>query len=107
MAADGLCADDAPAAGMPPAVQAAFQRLRGQFLAGLPARWLEIESAAPGTAQRDALHRLAGAAGSYSFEALGQAARQAERRCEAGTPAPAAALAALQAELARLLVTVR
>ena len=107
MAADALPADDSPAAGMPPAVQAAFQRLRGQFLAGLPARWQAIESAAPGAAQRDALHRLAGAAGSYGFEALGQAARQAERQCEAGGPVAAAALAALQAELARSLVTVR
>ena len=92
---------------MPPAVQAAFERLRGQFLAGLPARWQAIESAAPGAPRRDALHRLAGAAGSYGFEALGQAARQAERRRQAGDPALAAALAALQAALARSLVTVR
>ena len=92
---------------MPPAVQAAFERLRGQFLAGLPARWQAIESAAPGAPQRDTLHRLAGAAGSYGFEALGQAARQAERLCDAGGPALATALAALQAELARSLVTVR
>ena len=107
MAADALPADDSPAAGMPPAVQAAFQQLREHFLAGLPACWQEIESALPGAAQRDALHRLAGAAGSYGFEALGQAARQAERRRQAGDPALAAALAALQAELARSLVTVR
>ena len=106
MAADALPADDSPAAGMPPAVQAAFQRLRGQFLAGLPARWQEIESALPGAAQRDALHRLAGAAGSYGFEALGQAARQAERLCAAGAE-DGAALAALHEQVAALLVTVR
>ena len=99
-------ADASPADGMPPAVQAAFQALRTRFLAGLPARWQEIEAAAPGAVRRDALHRLAGAAGSYGFEALGQAARQAERLCAAGAD-ESAALAALQEQVAALLFTVR
>jgi HPt (histidine-containing phosphotransfer) domain-containing protein len=67
-----------PSAGQGPAVQAAFARLRGQFLAGLPARWAEIVSAAPGAARAAALHRLTGAAGGYGFQALGDAAREAE-----------------------------
>jgi hypothetical protein len=59
-------------------VQAAFARLRGQFLAGLPQRWAEIVSAVPGPARAAALHRLTGAAGGYGFTALGDAARTAE-----------------------------
>jgi HPt (histidine-containing phosphotransfer) domain-containing protein len=68
----------APATGQPAAVQAAFTRLRAQFVAGLSSRWQEIEMAADATTQRAALHRLAGAAGSYGFVELGQAARAAE-----------------------------
>jgi len=68
-----------PAAGQSPAVQAAFARLRGQFVAGLPLRWAEIVRAAPGPSRTAALHRLAGAAGSYGLLALGEAARQAEK----------------------------
>lgn len=71
--------EESPAAGQPAAVQAAFQVLRGQFVAGLPRRWTEIESAGPGSARQAALHRLAGAAGSYGFTALGEAARRAEQ----------------------------
>jgi hypothetical protein len=59
-------------------VQAAFARLRGQFLAGLPARWADIVAAPPGPARAAALHRLTGAAGGYGFQALGDAARVAE-----------------------------
>jgi hypothetical protein len=59
-------------------VQAAFARLRGQFLAGLPQRWAEIVLAPPGPARAAALHRLTGAAGGYGFQALCDAARAAE-----------------------------
>jgi len=68
-----------PAAGLSPAVQSAFARLRSQFLAGLPQRWAEIVSTPPGPLRTAGLHRLTGAAGSYGLMALGEAARQAER----------------------------
>ena len=71
--------EESPAAGQPAAVQAAFQALRGQFLAGLPQRWAEIESAGSSALRQAALHRLAGAAGSYGFATLGAAARRAEQ----------------------------
>jgi len=67
-----------PAAGQSPAVQAAFARLRSQFLAGLPQRWSQIVSTPCGPLRAAALHRLAGAAGSYGLTALGEAARRAE-----------------------------
>ena len=77
MAPDPTDAFD-PAAGQRPAVQAAFARLRDQFLAGLPQRWAEIVSTPPGPSRAAALHRLSGAAGSYGLMALGEAARRAE-----------------------------
>jgi hypothetical protein len=67
-----------PAAGQSPAVQAAFARLRSQFLAGLPQRWAEIVSTPSGPLRTAGLHRLTGAAGSYGLMALADAARQAE-----------------------------
>lgn len=76
-----------PAAGEPASVQAAFIRLRAQFVVGLGLRWRDIEAAGDTAAQRAALHRLAGAAGSYGFVELGQAARAAEALCEDGEPA--------------------
>jgi HPt (histidine-containing phosphotransfer) domain-containing protein len=68
-----------PAAGQSREVQEAFARLRNQFLAGLPQRWLEIVSAPAGAARASALHRLTGAAGGYGLQSLSEAARQAER----------------------------
>ncbi len=67
-----------PAAGQSPAVQAAFARLRSQFLAGLPQRWAEIVSTPAGLSRAAALHRLTGAAGGFGLTALSNAARQAE-----------------------------
>ena len=67
-----------PAADQSPAVQAAFARLRSQFVTGLPQRWAEIVSTPPGPSRAAALHRLTGAAGGYGLTALGDAARQAE-----------------------------
>ena len=69
------------AARPPDGAISAFDQLRRRFLAGLPARWEEID-AAEGPVRRAALHRLAGAAGSYGFADLGQAAREAERVAE-------------------------
>jgi HPt (histidine-containing phosphotransfer) domain-containing protein len=94
--AQGAEATGDPAAGQPAAVQAAFQRLRGQFIAGLPQRWRDICQAPDAARQREALHRLAGAAGSYGLVALGEAARQAEAQSPTGDAA------ALQAALQRL-----
>jgi HPt (histidine-containing phosphotransfer) domain-containing protein len=75
--------------------------LRQRFIGGLAGRWQAISR--PSTAHdcRQALHRLAGAAGSYGYAALGQAARQAEQACAAsasGLP-DAAALAELHRRL--------
>ena len=56
-----------PAAGQSPAVQAAFARLRSQFLAGLPQRWAEIVSTPAGLSRAAALHRLTGAAGGFGL----------------------------------------
>jgi HPt (histidine-containing phosphotransfer) domain-containing protein len=67
-----------PDEAMPAATQAAFDRLRARFMAGLPARWSEIDAAASARALHDALHRLAGAAGSYGCAPVGAAARRAE-----------------------------
>jgi HPt (histidine-containing phosphotransfer) domain-containing protein len=53
--------------------------LQRHFLDGLPARWTAIALTARGSdAQRATLHRLAGAAGSFGYAALGEAARSAE-----------------------------
>ena len=90
----------APADGVPPAVRAGFEALRRKFVTGLPARWQEIEQAPDPAARAAALHRLAGAAGSYGYEELGQAARAAEHLA-AGAASPT--LARALAEVERLL----
>jgi HPt (histidine-containing phosphotransfer) domain-containing protein len=87
---------------------AALARLRERFVAGLPARWAEIRDAADPAGRSAALHRLAGAAGAYGFDALGAAARAAERALGAGDAAGAErALAQLRRLLADAGVTVR
>jgi HPt (histidine-containing phosphotransfer) domain-containing protein len=86
-----------PADGLPPAARAGFEALRQRFLAGLPERWREIEAAPDDRARIAALHRLAGAAGSYGFDELGRTARAAEHLAAGGNgPALAQALANLQ-----------
>lgn len=99
-----MATSDSPAAGQAATVQAAFEALQRQFVAGLPARWSEIAQASDPTTRAAALHRLAGAAGGYGFHELGQAARRAERSSEQAADAH-------WAELERLLmalgVTVR
>jgi HPt (histidine-containing phosphotransfer) domain-containing protein len=83
--------------GLTPAAAAAFAALRANFVAGLPARWAEITSAADDDSRcRAALHRLAGAAGGYGCAPLGEAARRAEQ-------APVEALPGALAELERCL----
>jgi HPt (histidine-containing phosphotransfer) domain-containing protein len=83
-----------PADRLPPASRPGFEALRQKFITGLPARWQEIEQAPDPAARAAALHRLAGAAGSYGYEELGQAARAAERlAADAAGPAFARALA--------------
>jgi len=60
-------------------VSSRFAALQQRFVEGLPARWAAIAfTARGGTAQRAELHRLAGAGGSFGYEALGEAARAAE-----------------------------
>jgi HPt (histidine-containing phosphotransfer) domain-containing protein len=86
-----------PADGLPPAAAAGFEALRRRFVAGLRERWQEIEQAPDAAARAAALHRLAGAAGSYGYAELGHAARAAEHL--AAGPALARALA----EVERLL----
>lgn len=82
-------------------MQAGFARLQAQFLAGLPQRWSDIVQAPSGPLREAALHRLAGAAGSYGLDALGEAARQAQH-----SRAPEAALAEVLAQIQAAGVTV-
>jgi len=70
-----------PSVGQSAAVRAGYLRLRSQFLAGLPQRWLEIRQASSPLSLRSALHKLCGAAGSYGFARLSDAARRAESLC--------------------------
>lgn len=55
-----------------------FKVLQQRFVAGLPARWLEIQNAETPQARQAALHRLSGSAGGYGFECLRQRAQDAE-----------------------------
>lgn len=96
-------------AGLDAAQRAAFEQLRARFVAGLPERWRRISTPdAPGQ-RAQALHQLAGAAGSYGFPAIGELACRAERQAvavEAGGADPralAAALVELEAALAAVL----
>lgn len=73
-----------PTEGLSVAAQAKFALLHQRFVQGLPARWQEIAAANTLPARQDALHRLAGGAGSYGFERVGQLARQAEQEATTG-----------------------
>lgn len=64
--------------------EAAFLALRERFLQRLPERWQEIVSAANAEDAAAAMHRLAGAAGCFGFDALGQCAKLGEA-AERGT----------------------
>lgn len=62
---------------------AAYAALRRRFLAGLAQRRAEIFEAPDAESRHQALHRLAGAAGSYGFLALSELARRAGAQAEA------------------------
>jgi len=89
--------------GLPPAAVAQFRVLQQRFVAGLPARWQEIDGADTQAMLISALHRLAGSAGSYGFKSLGQLTRHAEHLAHSNTsPELTQALAALDQEIQRL-----
>ncbi len=80
-----MAPDDASAAALNASVPSRFAALQRHFIQGLPARWSAIALAPGGSdAQRAQLHRLAGAAGSFGYVALGEAARVAECCSDAG-----------------------
>lgn len=86
--------------GLDGAAAAQFETLRRQFVAGLPRRQHEMEAAPDAAALQGALHRLAGAAGSYGYTALGQMACTALRAMKAGEQADLAdSLRLLQQEI--------
>ncbi len=82
-----MVSPDVDAAAAPVDFSARLAALQRHFVGGLPARWAAIQQAAPGAAQQAELHRLAGAAGSFGFADLGEAARVAERCSEVDMPA--------------------
>lgn len=60
-----------------------FALIRRQFIAGLARRLQEMAQASTPSELHAVLHRLAGAAGSFGFEALSQQARQTMSAVEA------------------------
>lgn len=74
---------------LPAGTEQAFLRLQRRFVDGLPDRWAAIEAAQDDAQRQALLHRLKGAAGSFGFHTLSQAARRAE---EAASHADAWAL---------------
>jgi HPt (histidine-containing phosphotransfer) domain-containing protein len=81
---------------IPPGAQAGFERLQAQFRQGLPARASQIDAADSAKDLADALHRLAGAAGSFGYAELGALARSALSLAETGA-APSDLSESLQA----------
>ena len=93
--ADGLDADQA----------AQFEQIRRLFVAGLVKRRLEIEAASSDIELQAALHRLAGAAGGFDCEVLGDIARQAWQASHAQDEGTLAEIMVrLKAEIERLLM---
>lgn len=70
--------------GLSASTLAQFKILQQRFVAGLPARWREIEAAPTSQSLQAALHRLSGSAGSYGFERMSQCAREAESLAASG-----------------------
>ena len=94
---------NAEAAAFNPGYAARFAALKRRFVAGLPARWSAIALASGGSdVQRAELHRLAGAAGSFGYTALGDAARVAERSSTADSGSDLSTLHALLLETIRI-----
>lgn len=99
MAVAGAPARD-PSEGLPQAQRLRFAELRAGFVAGLPARWVQIEAAMDRAALVRGLHSLAGAAGSYGFDDLGALASAAEDAATEGDESILrAALEALRARI--------
>ena len=89
--------------GLPPSAVAQFRILQQRFVEGLPARWQKINHADTSLALQSALHQLAGSAGSYGFECLGQLARHAESLAQSALANDLAlALAALEQHIQTL-----
>lgn len=84
-----------------PAYAVQLEALRNRFIAGLPARLHEIESAKDTADLELALHRLAGAAGAFGYDDMGLLARAAMQTCKADakTTASSNALQALKAAI--------
>ena len=74
---------------LPPGTEQAFFRVQGRFLDRLPDRWAAIQAAQDHPQRQALLHRLKGAAGSFGFMGLSNAAHCAE---EAASRADAMAL---------------
>lgn len=86
--------------GLSATARSQFVVLQQRFVAGLDARWAEIESAPDARVLQGALHRLAGSAASFGFERMGQCARSAELQATSGSgPALVLALASLHTEI--------
>lgn len=77
-----------PSDALPPGTEQAFSRMQVSFCAGLQHRWVDIATTTDDSARLAALHRLAGAAGSFGYPDLGHAAKLAELAA-AGTDANA------------------
>lgn len=84
-------------------MQERLQALRKKFIAGIPQRLHEMDTAPSLLGRRQVLHQLAGAALSFDAEALGHLARATETALGEGiaTDWPAC-LAALRAEFQKL-----
>ena len=92
-----------PTDGLSAAQREGFLLLQKRFVAGLPARWAEIENATNNSAIQSALHRLAGSAGSYGFVELEQLARKADTQSGADEKAELTqTLALIEAEIGLL-----
>lgn len=91
--------DNTPSSDM----QKRLQKLRKNFIAGIPKRLQDMDMAPSVTVRIQVLHQLAGAALSFRTEALGNLARSTEVDLEKGlvTDWPAS-LAALRVEFRRL-----
>ena len=70
--------------GLDPAFAEQFLNIQQTFVAGLAQRLHDIQHAPDAQACHVALHRLAGAAGGYGFEALSRLARETMEAQQAG-----------------------
>lgn len=93
-----------PPDGLDPEQAAQFEQIRRRFVSGLARRQTEIDEAPDPAALHAALHRLAGVAGGFGYDSLGELARQAMQALRADDPSALdACLARLKADIRRLL----